>query len=58
MEVSIKRSGDMKALDFPDFSAFLASFSATAVASLKALAVALVASLSAMSMAFLASFVL
>jgi hypothetical protein len=27
MEVSIKRSGGVEALDFPDFSAFLASFS-------------------------------
>jgi hypothetical protein len=55
LEVSVKKSGGMKAFDFHDFSAFLASFFVAAVASLKALVVALVASLSALSAAFLAS---
>jgi hypothetical protein len=58
MEVSVEKSGRLMALDFPDFSAFLASFSVVVVASLKALAVAFVASLTALSVAFLASLVL
>ena len=57
MEVSGKRSGEVKALEFPDFSTFLAFFAAATVTSLKALAMALVASLSALSTAFLASLV-
>jgi hypothetical protein len=44
MEVSVKRSGEVGTLDFPNF---LASFATAAVASLKALAAALVASFSA-----------
>jgi hypothetical protein len=55
MDVCVKRSGGVRAWDFPDFSTFMASFFATAVASLKALVVALVASLSALSAAFLFS---
>jgi hypothetical protein len=44
MEVSVKRSGGVEALDFPDFSAFLASFST--------LSLAFWASFSALSLAF------
>jgi hypothetical protein len=55
IEVSVERSGEVWALDFPDF---LASFAIPAVASLKALAAALVASLSVLSGAFLASLIL
>jgi hypothetical protein len=55
VEAFVKRWGRVMALDFPDFAAFLASFSTTTVASLKALAVALVASLLALFVAFLAS---
>jgi hypothetical protein len=58
VEVSVNRSGGVMALDFPSFSAFLASFSAAAVASLTALAVVLMASLKALFVAFLSSFVL
>jgi hypothetical protein len=58
MEVSVKRSRGVRALDFLDFSTSLAFFSIAAVASFKALAVALVASLSALSASFLASLVL
>jgi hypothetical protein len=58
VEVCVKRNGSMMVLDFPDFSAFLASFSAAVLASLKALSLALLASFSTFSMAFLASLVL
>ena len=58
VDASVKGSGGMNALDFPDFSFFLASFCAAIVTSLKALAMALMASLLAMSAAFLVSLVL
>jgi hypothetical protein len=58
VDVSVKGSGGVKDLDFPDFSPFLASFCVAAMTSLKALAMALMASLLVMSVAFLASLIL
>jgi hypothetical protein len=55
LEVCVKRSRGVKALDFPHFLAFLVSFSTTVLASLKALSMAFLASFTALSMAYLAS---